>query len=85
MTTILSMDQAVAVSDIKGRLMKLGHPSNGPFQFDGLFLVTGTRMKGFMSKRHALIDAIHIKSGQTVTFSGIGPEFALTLFSNKRF
>ena len=80
----MTVDQAVIASGIEGRLMKLGHPSNGPFQFGGLYLITRTRMNGFLCRRHAEIDAVHIASGREVTFSDIGPEFALTLFSNRR-
>lgn len=81
----LTLDRAVCKSNIEGRIMKLGHPSSGgPFQFCGLYLILSTRMKGLLFKREAVIDAMHVASGQEVTFSGIGPEFALTLFSNRR-
>lgn len=83
---MLTLTQAVSRSDIEGRIMKPGHPmQGGPFQFCGLYLVTDIWTKGFMSKRRAEIQATCIASGKEVTFSGIGPGFALTLFSNKKY
>lgn len=82
----LTLDQSACQPNIECRLMKLGHPmARGPFQLKALYLVTHTRMEGFLFSRHAVIDAVHVASGRKVTFSGIGPEFALTLFSNKKF
>lgn len=77
----LTLDQAILKSDLKGRMMRLGKQL-GPFSFSGLFLITGVRMDGLMDKRQPVIDAAHVASGKQFTFTDIGTEFALMLFSN---
>lgn len=64
--------------------MKLGK-QDGPFSFSGLFLITRVRMRGFLGKRQPVIEATHVASGKQVTFTDIGPEFALMLFSNNNY
>lgn len=83
MSRALNVHHAPPANNLKGRLMKLGYPTNGPFSFVGLYLISGVRMQGFLSKRQPIVNAVSLATGEAVSFS-VGVEFALTLFSNRR-